>query len=70
VGQFSVGANSCSSGVKRRQAIKPIIGHLTAGHRFGHCPLNCEQGDILHAVLCAADYNIRWPMRMNRHAGG
>jgi IS5 family transposase len=28
------------------------------------CHLKGEQGDQLHAVLCAAGYNIRWLLRM------
>lgn len=39
--------------LKRRQAIEPIIGHLKG-----------KTGDRLHAVLCAAGYNIRWLLRM------
>lgn len=50
--------------LKRRQAIEPIIGHLKADHRMGRCHLKGEQGDRLHAVLCAAGYNIRWLLRM------
>ena len=50
--------------LKRRQAIEPIIGHLKSGHRMDRCHLKGEQGDRLHAVLCAAGYNIRWLLRM------
>lgn len=50
--------------LKRRQAIEPIIGHLKADHRMNRCPLKGELGDRLHAVLCAAGYNIRWLLRM------
>ena len=50
--------------LKRRQAIEPIIGHLKADHRMDRCHLKGEQGDRLHAVLCAAGYNIRWLLRM------
>lgn len=46
--------------LKRRQAIEPIIGHLKADHRMDRCHLKGEEGDALHAVLCAAGYNIRW----------
>jgi len=28
------------------------------------CHLKGEQGDRLHAVLCAAGYNLRWLLRM------
>ena len=50
--------------LKRRQAIEPIIGHLKADHRMDCCQLKGETGDRLHAVLCAAGYNIRWLLRM------
>nr|WP_255333850.1 IS5 family transposase [Thiomonas sp. FB-Cd] len=50
--------------LKRRQAIEPIIGHLKSDHRMDRCPLKGEQGDRLHAVLCAAGYNIKWLLRM------
>jgi len=50
--------------LKRRQAIEPIIGHLKADHRMDRCYLKGESGDRLHAVLCAAGYNIRWLLRM------
>ena len=50
--------------LKRRQAIEPIIGHLKADHRMNRCHLRGADGDSLHAVLCAAGYNIRWLLRM------
>jgi len=50
--------------LKRRQAIEPIIGHLKIDHRMERCHLKGEQGDRLHAVLCAAGYNIKWLLRM------
>jgi transposase, IS5 family len=50
--------------LKRRQAIEPIIGHLKADHRMDRCHLKGSEGDALHAVLCAAGYNIRWLVRM------
>jgi transposase, IS5 family len=28
------------------------------------CQLKGSEGDALHAVLCAASYNIRWLLRM------
>ena len=49
--------------LKRRQAIEPIIGHLKSDHRMQHCHLLGQAGDRLHAVLCAAGYNIRWLLR-------
>jgi transposase, IS5 family len=50
--------------LKRRQAIEPMIGHLKSDHRMGRCHLKGVQGDRLHAVLCAAGYNIKWLLRM------
>ena len=50
--------------LKRRQAIEPIIGHLKQDHRMDRCHLKGEKGDRLHAVLCAAGYNIKWLLRM------
>jgi transposase, IS5 family len=55
--------------LKRRQAIEPIIGHLKADHRLDRCPLKGELGDSLHAVLCAAGYNLRWLLRMMAKKG-
>jgi len=49
--------------LKRRQAIEPIIGHLKADHRMDRCHLKGEHGDQMHAVLCAAGYNIKWLLR-------
>lgn len=49
--------------LKRRQAIEPTIGHLKADHGMGRCWLKGAQGDALHAVLCAAGFNIRWLLR-------
>ena len=47
----------------RRQAIEPIIGHLKSDHRMDRCWLKGALGDKLHAVLCAAGYNLRWLLR-------
>jgi transposase, IS5 family len=55
--------------LKRRQAIEPIIGHLKADHRMERCHLKGETGDRLHAVLCAAGYNIKWLLRMIARKG-
>jgi IS5 family transposase len=50
--------------LKRRQSIEPVIGHLKHDHRMARCHLKGETGDRIHAVLCAAGYNIRWLLRM------
>lgn len=55
--------------LKRRQAIEPIIGHLKSDNRMNRCHLKGQQGDSLHAVLCAAGYNIRWLLRMMAKKG-
>jgi IS5 family transposase len=43
--------------------VEPAIGHLKADHRMDRCWLKGSEGDALHAVLCAAGFNIRWLMR-------
>ena len=50
--------------VSRRQAIEPIIGHLKSDHQLDRCYLKGQTGDAIHAVLCAAGYNIKWLMLM------
>ena len=55
--------------LRRRQAIEPIIGHLKQDHRMDRCHLKGEQGDRLHAVLCAAGYNLKWLLRMIARKG-
>lgn len=52
-----------------RQAIKPIYCHLVADHRMDRCRRKGEQGDGLHAVLCAEGYNLRWLLRMTARKG-
>ena len=48
----------------RRQAIEPIIGHLKSERRLDRRYLKGQTGDTIHAVLCAAGYNLKWLMRM------
>ncbi len=43
--------------------MEPAIGHLKADHRMDRCWLKGSEGDALHAVLCAAGFNIRWLLR-------
>lgn len=52
--------------LKRRQAIEPTIGHAKHDHRMDKCWLKGSEGDALHAVLCAAGFNIRWLLRALR----
>ena len=49
--------------LKRRQAIEPAIGHTKSDNRMNRCWLSGSSGDALHAVLCAAGFNIRWLLR-------
>lgn len=49
--------------IKRRQAVKPVIGHLNQEHRLDRCWLKGTQGDACNALLSAAGYNLRWLMR-------
>ena len=47
----------------RRQSIEPVIGHLKHDHGMARCYLKGATGDRLHALLCAAGFNLRWLMR-------
>jgi IS5 family transposase len=49
--------------LRRRQAVEPAIGHTKSDHRMDRCWLQGATGDALHAVLCAAGFNIRWLLR-------
>ena len=49
--------------LKQRQAVEPAIGHLKHDNGMDRCWLRGATGDALHAVLCAAGYNIRWLLR-------
>jgi IS5 family transposase len=49
--------------LKRRQAIESMIGHTKSDHRMDRYWLKGAVGDALHAISCAAGYNIRWLMR-------
>ena len=55
--------------LKRRQAIEPLIGHTKADHRMDRCWLQGAMGDALHALSCAAGYNIRWLLRAMARLG-
>jgi len=55
--------------LKRRQAVEPTIGHLKSDHRMDRCWLQGKLGDALHAVLCAAGYNLRWLLRAMARLG-
>lgn len=49
--------------LRRRQAIEPAIGHLKSDNRMDRCWLKGALGDALHAISCAAGYNLRWLLR-------
>jgi transposase, IS5 family len=49
--------------LRRRQAVEPAIGHLKSDHRMDRCWLRGALGDALHALSCAAGYNLRWLLR-------
>ena len=49
--------------LKSRQAIESIILRTKSDNRIDRCSLHGALGDALHALNCASDYNIRWPMR-------
>ena len=55
--------------LKRRQAIEPTIGHTKHDHGMRRCWLKGSEGDALHAVLCAAGFNIRWLLRSIARGG-
>lgn len=55
--------------LKRRSAVEPVIGHLKSDHGMDRCHLKGQTGDAIHAVLCAAGFNIRWLLRMIAQKG-
>ena len=62
-GRFKSLTNQQRKWLKRRQAVEPAIGHLKHDNAMDRCWLLGQTGDALHAVLCAAGYNIRWLLR-------
>lgn len=62
-GKFKSLTNQQRRWLKRRQAVEPAIGHLKHDNAMDRCWLHGATGDALHAVLCAAGYNIRWLLR-------
>jgi IS5 family transposase len=62
-GKFKSLTPQQKSWLMRRQAIEPLIGHTKADNRMDRCWLKGAEGDALHAVLCAAGFNIRWLLR-------
>ena len=45
--------------LKRRSAIKPVIGHMKNDGRLGRNYLLGVEGDKINAILCGAGHNIR-----------
>jgi IS5 family transposase len=62
-GKYKTLTNQQRRWLKRRQAIEPMIGHTKSDNRMDRCWLHGALGDALHALSCAAGYNIRWLMR-------
>lgn len=62
-GRFKSLTDPQRRGLKTRQAIEPAIGHTKHDNGMDRCWLKGQTGDALHAVLCAAGYNIRWLLR-------
>jgi transposase, IS5 family len=55
--------------LKRRPAIEPVIGHMKADHRLNRCWLKGGIGDAIHAINCAAGFNISWLLRAIKRLG-
>jgi IS5 family transposase len=68
-GRFKTMAAQQRRWLKRRQAVEPVIGHLKADHRMDRCWLKGSEGDAIHAVLCAAGFNLRWLLRAAARMG-
>jgi transposase, IS5 family len=62
-GKFKRLSKQQKSWLKRRTAVEPAIGHLKSDHRMDRCWLKGALGDALHAISCAAGYNLRWLLR-------
>ncbi len=52
--------------LRRRSAIKPMIGHMNTDGRLTRCPLKGTTGDTLFAVLCGCGHDIRMILRRLR----
>lgn len=62
-GKFKTLSAQQKGWLKRRQAVEPAIGHLKSDNRMDRCWLQGALGDALHAISCAAGYNLRWLLR-------
>ena len=52
-------SRSLKKRLRRRSAIEPTIGHMKHDNRMERNYLKGASGDAVHAVLCAAGYNMR-----------
>ena len=52
--------------IKQRSAIEAVISHMKTSGKLGRNWLKGASGDAIHAVLCAAGYNIRLLLRRLR----
>lgn len=57
---------SLRKGLKRRQAIEPIIGHLNSDGRLDRNYLQGRDGDAINVLLCCAGHNLRPILRYLR----
>jgi IS5 family transposase len=62
-GKFRTLSREQKTWLRRRQAIEPAIGHLKGDNRMDRCWLHGALGDALHALGCAAGFNVRWLLR-------
>jgi IS5 family transposase len=62
-GKFKSLSREHKAWLRRRQAVEPAIGHLKSDNRMDRCWLQGALGDALHAVGCAAGFNVRWLLR-------
>lgn len=62
-GKFKTLTDQQRRWLRRRQAVEPAIVHLKHDNGMDRCWLKGQTRDALHAVLCAAGYNVRWLLR-------
>ena len=62
--QFPLGQYTTGHGCITVLLLASVQNGGITDHRMNRCHLKGSEGDALHAVLCAAGYNIRWLLRM------
>lgn len=62
-GKYKSLAKADRKRLRGRQAVESTIGHLKADHGMRRCWLKGASGDVLHVVLCAAGFNLKWLLR-------